>query len=183
MLLLTTWTSYFYFSIQFQSNFIVDEWENAKDDDFDDISKSSEDIDDATSDLISEEESDKSSIDNDDPNANEIITDKSDSESDVDIPLSSLLLNDDDSIPVDHFKLLSDAHGLMKKSRLLIKFIRNHHVVSEYVNKLKFSNNNGQTTGWLVLDMIIRWNSSFLLLDRLIDHKDVLKRKKVDLRN
>ena len=62
----------------------------------------------------------------------------------------------------------------MKKSRLVIKFIRNHNVANEYINKLKLSNNNNNTIGCFVLDMIIRWNSSCLLLDRLIDHKDIM---------
>ncbi|CAF4231592.1 unnamed protein product, partial [Rotaria magnacalcarata] len=36
------------------------------------------------------------------------------------------------------------------------------------------SRNDGKKTGVLILDMLIRWNSSFLLIDRLILHKDVL---------
>ena len=81
------------------------------------------------------------------------------------MPLLSLLLNNNSSTPIDHFKLLNDVYGLMKKSGLVIKFIRNHNVANEYINKLKLSNNNINTIGCLLLDMIIRWNSSVLLLD------------------
>ena len=81
------------------------------------------------------------------------------------MPLLSLLLNHNSSTSIDHFKLLNDVYGLMKKSGLVIKFIRNHNVANEYINKLKLSNNNINTIGCLLLDMIIRWNSSFLLLD------------------
>ncbi|CAF4717189.1 unnamed protein product, partial [Rotaria sp. Silwood2] len=61
-----------------------------------------------------------------------------------------------------------------------MKFIRNHNTTNEYVLKqLKAKKNaqniGGQKIGGLVLDMKIRWNSSCLLLDHLLMHKDIKK--------
>ena len=63
----------------------------------------------------------------------------------------------------------------MKKSRLMIRFIKDHNITNEYFNKSILSKNNGKKGGGLVLDMMIRWNSSFTLLDRLFTHKDIFQ--------
>jgi hypothetical protein len=101
-------------------------------------------------------------------------TSDNESEDDVGVQLSSLTLNSKNSSVIDHFELVSDVFELMKKSRLLIKFVRNHSIINEYFNKCVLSNANEKQTGGLVLDMLIRWNSSFVLLDRLFTHKDIL---------
>ena len=63
----------------------------------------------------------------------------------------------------------------MRKTRCGVKFIRNHNATNEYVIKTIKSNYNGKHVGGLVLDMMIRWNSSYVLLDRLLMHQDIIK--------
>jgi hypothetical protein len=153
----------------------MDEWEYFDDDESDDTHDSDEDPDDAASDLVSEEEKDNNSMDEDDTCLNRKIDNESETDSDFDLPFSLLSINDDYPLPIDHFKLLTDVFQLMKKTRMVIKFIRNHSATNEYLDKhILLKKQEDPTIGGLVLDMIIRWNSSFLLLDRLISHKDFI---------
>ena len=63
----------------------------------------------------------------------------------------------------------------MRKTRCGVKFIQNHHATNEYVIKVIKSNYSGKRVGGLVLDIMIRWNSSYVLLDRLLIHQDIVK--------
>lgn len=76
---------------------------------------------------------------------------------------------------MDHFELLESVFGLMKKARLIVKFVRNHSITNEYISKSILSEGGGNGKyGGLVMDMTIRWNSSFVPLDRLVNHKEIL---------
>lgn len=132
---------------------------------------------DAMSELLSEEEQALTDSDDDERSnatSNKEVDGQSDVDDDISIDFSSLKLSHNQSSTINHFELLNDVNQLMKKSRLLVRFMRNHTVTNEYIQKQMMSINGNKKTGVLVLDMYIRWNSSFLLLDRLILHKDVL---------
>jgi len=121
--------------------------------------------------LISDEED--NSTDEDETRFSGIINDESDEEH-VEVNLSYLTLNDKNLLAINHFDLLNDVSQVMKKSRLLVELVRNHNIISEFINKSVSINNGDVKSGGLVLDMLIRWNSSFLLLDRLMIHKDII---------
>ena len=91
-------------------------------------------------DLISDEEDHLT----DQEETNVGATTDNESEEDVDVPFSSLTLSDKKSSTIDHFELLNDIFKLMQKSRLMIKFIRNHSITNEYFNKSIPSNINGR---------------------------------------
>ncbi|CAF3812608.1 unnamed protein product, partial [Rotaria sordida] len=127
---------------------------------------------DAAADFVSEEED---NVNNDgETDISRMINIESDGDDDIDVQFSSLVLNDKSSSSIDHYELLKTVFELMKKSRLIVKFMRNHNITNEYIKKYMLSKNNGRKTGGLILDMVIRWNSSYLLLDRLHKHKDVI---------
>ena len=138
-----------------------------------DLSRFNDDSVDIATDLVSDEEHVPSRGEDE---AVIVSNDNSESESDDDVAvqLSSIDLNDKISLSIDMFKLLKNIFALMKKCRLMVKFMRNHTITNEYINQYMLSNNNGKRTGDLVLDMFIRWNSSFLLLDRLIIYKNII---------
>ena len=138
-----------------------------------DVSQFNDDSIDIATDLVNDEEHVASS---DEDAAVIVSNDNSESESgdDVAVQLSSIDLNDKISLSIDMFKLLKNVFALMKKCRLMVKFMRNHTITNEYINQYMLSNNNGKRTDDLVLDMFIRWNSSFLLLDRLIIYKNII---------
>ncbi|CAF4044221.1 unnamed protein product, partial [Adineta steineri] len=174
----------------FQSNFNVEEWEDIEEDDEndddDDTMNIIEDPDDVASDLLSEEENENenekenNSISDDDDDDNnvdgvDIIDNGSVSDTDIDYQLNSLNLNDYSSSSIDHFKLLNDIFQLMKKTRLLVKYIRNHTSINDYVNKYTSSSDPENKMYTLVADMSIRWNSTFLLLARLLLNKDAIR--------
>lgn len=121
--------------------------------------------------LISDEED--NSTDEDETRFSGIINDESDEEH-VEVNLSYLTLNDKNLLAINHFDLLNDVSQVMKKSRLLVELVRNHNIISEFINKSVSINNGDVKSGGLVLDMLIRWNSSFLLLARLMIHKDII---------
>ena len=134
---------------------------------------------DAASKLLSEEE--QMLADNDDDDevryktvATEEVNGQSDMDKDVEINFSSPKLNSNHSSAMDYFELLNNVNELMKESSLLVQFMRNHALTDEYIRKQITSISNGNKTELLILDMFIRWNSSFLLLDRLIIHKGTL---------
>lgn len=162
---------YFNFPLNFEQN--SDEWEDlaGEVDDIDKTSGSDEDIAEAADSLISDEE-DNATDNDDDVAVNTTVINESEDDSDIDLQLSSLTLNDKHSSPVNHFELLNNVFQLMKKLRLIIKFMRNHTITNEYIKELKaLQPNVVNESGDLALDMLIRWNSSFLLLDRLIIHR------------
>ena len=128
---------------------------------------------DATMDLINEEEEDEEGNSSNGDVA-EVVDIESDADDDIGAQLSSIKLFDKNSSSIDHFELLKSVFELMKKSRLIIKFVLNHTITNEYIQKSMMSKGGGNKVGGLVLDIIVRWNSSFLLLDRLIMHKDVI---------
>ena len=76
---------------------------------------------------------------------------------------------------IDHFKLLSRIPKIMKKVREAIQLMRNNNIINEYFIGCIKSSVNGRKRGGLVLDMAIRWNSTFVLLDRLGQHKDIVR--------
>lgn len=153
----------------------ADEWEDVDvDDDIDNTSEIDEDTIDVATDLISDAEENDVSSDDDGTDDNLIFNSESDGDHDVDLQFSSLTLNDNHSSSIDHYELLKGVYELMKKVRIIIKFMRNHTITSEYITKFIMSKTSDDKIGGLVLDMPIRWNSSFLLLDRLIALKDII---------
>ncbi|CAF1685048.1 unnamed protein product [Rotaria magnacalcarata] len=161
------------------------EWEDLdrESDSLDDIAECDQCSIEAASDLVSEEEEEEKAErdlaynDDDDDDDNDVdkeVNTESDAEDDIELEFASLQLNNNNSSSINHFELLKNVFELMKKSRLIIKFMRNHTITNEYIQKYMISRSDGKNTGILILDMIIRWNSSFLLIDRLINHKDVL---------
>ncbi|CAF2843424.1 unnamed protein product, partial [Rotaria sp. Silwood2] len=160
-----------------------DEWEDIDDIDDDDAIDVNENLIDAASNLISDEDEegdDDDSNQNNDTSRDDSSSDEFESNSDDDISFSSLIIHDNKTSSIDHYELLTSIFHLMKKIRAAIKFIRNHNITNEYVLKqIKAKKNaqniGGQKIGGLVLDMMIRWNSSCLLLDRLVMHKDIVK--------
>ncbi|CAF3265381.1 unnamed protein product [Rotaria sp. Silwood2] len=165
------------FPLDLNSN--PDDWE-----DIDDIDYGASDVDEnvieAAADFLSDEDKDDN---NDDANEgggrsrNVTTDDEFESDSDSDISLSSLTINDNNLSSIDHYELLVSVFNLMKKTRAGVKFIRNHNDTNEYVIKHIELKNKAQkeNIGGLVLDMVIRWNSSHLLLCRLLSHKDIVK--------
>ncbi|CAF3381313.1 unnamed protein product, partial [Rotaria sp. Silwood2] len=160
-----------------------DECEDIDDIDDDYAINVNENLIDAASDLISDEDEegdDDDSNQNNDTSRDDSSSDEFESNSDDDISFSSLTIHDNKSSSIDHYELLTSIFHLMKKIRAAIKFIRNHNITNEYVLKqIKAKKNaqniGGQKIGGLVLDMMIPWNSSCLLLDRLVMHKDIVK--------
>ncbi|CAF4315785.1 unnamed protein product [Rotaria sp. Silwood2] len=173
------------FPLDLNSN--PDDWE-----DIDDIDYGASDVDEnvieAAADFLSDEDKDDN---NDDANEgggrsrNVTTDDEFESDSDSDISLSSLTINDNNLSSIDHYELLVSVFNLMKKTRAGVKFIRNHNDTNEYVIKHIELKNKAQkeNIGGLVLDMVIRWNSSHLLLCRLLSHKDIVKNLLVYLRD
>lgn len=124
------------------------------------------------------EEDDRSDGSNhaEDSDPEEVTDDESPVEVDEDdIDFTSLSIVDHGASPVDHYELLTSVFELLKKARSAVKFIRNHNATNESLLKQLKSKNNGRRVGSLVLDMAIRWNSSYLMLNRLLTHKDVVK--------
>ncbi|CAF4052930.1 unnamed protein product, partial [Rotaria magnacalcarata] len=127
-------------------------------DSLDDIAECDQCSIEAASDLVSEEEEeaegdlayDDDDDDDDDNNVDEEVHTESDAEDDIELEFASLQLSNNNSSSIDHFELLKNVFELMKESRLIIKFMRNHTITNEYIQ------------------------NSFLLIDRLILHKDVL---------
>ncbi|CAF3948484.1 unnamed protein product [Rotaria sp. Silwood1] len=156
-----------------------DEWE-----DIDDIDNGASDIDEnlieVATDLLSDEDKDDDDDDNsnqgNDTSNNDTNDDEFESDSDDDINFSSLTINDNKLSSTDHYELLLDVFNLMKKTRAGVKFIRNHNDTNAYVVKHVELKNKTQKEkiGGLVLDMLIRWNSSHLLLHRLLAHTDIV---------
>ncbi|CAF3996868.1 unnamed protein product [Rotaria sordida] len=129
---------------------------------------------DAAADFVSEEEDNVNNDGETNISGTINIETDGDNDDDIDVQFSSLILNDKNSSPIDHYELLKNVFELMKKTRLIVKFMRNHNITNEYIKKYMLSKNNNRKVGGLVLDMVIRWNSSYLLLDRLDKHKDVV---------
>jgi hypothetical protein len=143
-------------------------------DDIDDLN--TDDLVDVADDLLSEEddESDGSNHNNDSDPEKISDDDSSAEDDDEEINFTSLSLVDNGISSVDHFELLASVFALLKKTRAGVKFIRNHNVTHESLVK-QISKNSGQRVGGLVLDMAIRWNSTYLMISRLLMHKEVVK--------
>ncbi|CAF1505833.1 unnamed protein product, partial [Rotaria sordida] len=157
-----------------------DEWE-----DIDDIDYGASDVDEnlieVATDLLNDEDKDDDDDDNNsnqgnDTSHNDTNDDEFESDSDDDINFSSLTISDNKLSSIDHYELLLYVFNLMKKTRAGVKFIRNHNDTNAYVVKYVELKNKTQKEkiGGLVLDMIIRWNSSYLLLHRLLAHSDIV---------
>jgi hypothetical protein len=169
-------TDRFFPSFPLEFDTTSDEWEDidGEIDDLDDDSSDDEHIIDSANDLINDEEICSSDNDDDDQTVRDGTINAESDDDYIEIQLSTLTLNDRNLSSMDHFQLLTNVFQLMGKTRSVIKFLRNHSVTNDYILKSMLSQNGGKTTGGLVLDMIIRWNSSFLLLNRLFLHKDIL---------
>jgi hypothetical protein len=103
------------------------------------------------------------------------VTISSESEDDnVETQLSSLTSYDKSSSPIDHFQLLNNVYLLMRKTRCIIKFLRNHSTTNEFMDKAFSSQYPDKKLRGLVFDMIVRWNSSYLLLERFILYKNII---------
>ncbi|CAF2422607.1 unnamed protein product [Rotaria sp. Silwood2] len=70
------------------------------------------------------------------------------------------------------FHILLNNLQVLQKTRKLIAFIRNHQVTRDYVNQRK----PGQVPyGNIILDMKIRWNSTQIMLERFLNHRNVIQ--------
>ncbi|CAF2049425.1 unnamed protein product [Rotaria magnacalcarata] len=121
------------------------EWEDLDQelDSLDDIAECDQCSIEAASDLVREEEeeeeetegdiayNDDDDDDDDDNNVDKEVNTKSDAEDDIELEFASLQLINNNSSSVDHFELLKNVFELMKKSRLIIKFMRNHTITHE----------------------------------------------------
>ncbi|CAF2248458.1 unnamed protein product [Rotaria magnacalcarata] len=95
----------------------------------------------------------------------EFISDSEESDdSSVDLPSSM------DQENKQLLKLLHKTHALMVRTRKLVKIMRNIGQIDQYVR----NHHNGPNNGFVV-DIRIRWNSTFYMLKRLIDHQIVVK--------
>ena len=163
------------FPLDFNSD--LDQWEDMNDID-NCLSDTDENLIEVASDLVSDEDENSdnySSCQSDDVNVDKATSDEFESDSDGDINFSSLGINDNQSTSINRYELLSTIFKLMRKIRTGIKFFRNHNEINEYVIKQIKLKNNEKNVGVLVLDLAIRWNSTYLLLDRLLFHKEILK--------
>ena len=145
-------------------------------DDLDDLD--TDDLIDAADDLLSEEEDESDGSNHADDSDPEKFSDNDSSTEDDDdeqINFTSLSLVDNGMSPVDHYELLTSVFALLKKTRAGVKFVRNHNATHESLVKQINSKNNGQRIGGLVLDMAIRWNSTYLMINRLLMHRDLVK--------
>ena len=121
--------------------------------------------DEVTSDEINEEE-----IDNQD-SEDEKDDEENCDELSVDIDDDKILSNDDE-------KFLNNIQLVLSKVRDTVKFIRKSNVIGSFVNdkideavRLKKLKNNYS----FVFDFHVRWNSTFLMIDRFIKLKDFVK--------
>jgi hypothetical protein len=71
----------------------------------------------------------------------------------------------------DLYQLLVYINELLKRIRLMVKFIRKSSLIDAYVRE-KMASVDGAKD--LVCDLRIRWNSTWLMLDRFIMHRDVI---------
>ena len=157
----------------------IDEWEDVDDVDDIDMATVDENIIDVATDLLSEEDEDGNDDDEGNIMSNRDSIDMTDdeytSDDEDEINFSTLTIKDNVSHSIDHYELLISLFELLKKTRAGIKFIRNHNVTNEYAVKHIKLNNQGKMVGGLVLDMSIRWSSTFLMVNRLLIHKDIVK--------
>ncbi|CAF0975832.1 unnamed protein product [Rotaria sordida] len=151
-----------------------DEWIDV--DDIDGSPEITDDTIDVAIDLIDngEENENSGSIDNDDTDLHVKINDESEDDDNLDVQFISLTLDDNNSSDIDHYELLKNVFELMKKTRLAIKFIRNHNITNEYFTKCVAAKADDKKPVVLTLDMVICWSSSFLMLNRLIKYKDIV---------
>ena len=70
------------------------------------------------------------------------------------------------------FNILLNNLQVLQQTRNLILFIRNHQVTRDYLKQQKIINQLG---GGLVLDMKIRWYSTQIMLERFLNHKDIVQ--------
>lgn len=162
---------FFSFPLDFDADF-----EDEEDIDDYEVNHDDEHMVEIADDLLDEEESDEDEESNDDESANKIINIDDEYDEDLDdvVDFSTLSINNQDSSNVNHFDLLLNVFHLMKKTRSSIKFIRNHNITNEYVTKSIKEKNNNRNVGGLVLDLSIRWSSSFLMINRLLMHREIV---------
>ncbi|CAM4976506.1 unnamed protein product, partial [Rotaria socialis] len=118
------------------------EWEDLDQelDSLDDIAECDQCSIEAASDLVSEEEEEEEEAEGD--LAYNDDDDDDDDDDDIELEFASLQLSNNNSSSIDHFELLKNAFELMKKSRLIIKFMRNHTITNEYIQKYMISRND-----------------------------------------
>lgn len=71
----------------------------------------------------------------------------------------------------DLYQLLDYINDLLKRIRLMVKFMRKSSLIDAYIRE-KMASTDGQKV--LVCDLRIRWNSTWLMLERLLMHRDVI---------
>ena len=83
--------------------------------------------------------------------------------------------SDSNGSQVDLYKLLTRVHTVMKKVREGVKLMRNINAITEYMSGFMKPLVDGRKPRGLLSDMPIRWNSSFMLMDRLMLNRDVVR--------
>ena len=129
----------------------------------------------------------------DDNNNNEQSENDQSSERDTDLSLDDDEENDNEVIPTDSddptnqsatassnnasvLNLLLRCHSILMRIRLTVKFIRNNSIVQNYVRiqRSLVATNTMSVEKEVVLDLRIRWNSTYLMLIRFLSHKDII---------
>lgn len=102
-----------------------------------------------------------------------VIDDESEFDSESEIidgisPTIAPLLSD---ITIDLYQLLCSVNDLLGRVRAIVKLIRKSSLIDAYVRE-KMSSIDGAKE--LVCDFRVRWNSTCLMLERLLTHKDII---------
>lgn len=100
------------------------------------------------------------------------LDDDDDSESEFDSSNGPATTNDKD-LP----DFLLNCYNILARTRSTVKFIRNKSLIHNYVlvKRSIAQNNISSAEKEVVLDLRIRWNSSYRMLNRFLSHKDIIK--------
>ena len=81
--------------------------------------------------------------------------------------------SDDNDVPDEWVKDIINTTHTIDKCRLIIKTIRKSSILYNIIINLARSS---KVKGGLVLDMRVRWNSTFIMLHRLIIYRKLLEK-------
>lgn len=101
------------------------------------------------------------------------LDDDDDSESESDSTNEPAATTNDKDLP----DFLLKCYNILARIRSTVKFVRNNSLVQNYVRAQRSiaPNSISPSEKEVVLDLRIRWNSSYRMLDRFLSHKDIIK--------